>query len=66
MTAARFTVLTVALRLEQDGRLSDVEIGGAFDEVRTQDQARAVAAQIADLLTENLSRRLQARERLAA
>lgn len=59
MTAATFTVVSAALRIEQGGRVREVEVAGGFDQVRTQDQARTVGRVIGDALADNLMRRLQ-------
>lgn len=66
MTPPRYTVVEVACAIVQDGQTSHASVAGAFDEVRTQDQARAVGRQVGELLAEVLARRLQAGERLAA
>lgn len=64
MTAPAFTVVGVNVRVEQAGRIRDVEIAAAFDEVRTQDAARACARAIGDALANNLCTRLQHGESL--
>jgi hypothetical protein len=65
MTAARFTVLSVKVGLEQGGQLREVELGAAFDQVTTQDAARNVGRELGAAIGENLCRRLQHGEVLA-
>lgn len=63
-TTLAFTVVGVNVRVEQAGRIRDVEITAAFDEVRSQDAARACARAIGDFLGDNLCTRLQHGESL--
>jgi hypothetical protein len=59
MTAARMTVLSLSLIVEQGGRPHPVEIAAAFDPIRSPDAARAAGRQIGDLLGEVLDRRIR-------
>lgn len=65
MTGPAFTVAGATVRIEQNGRVREVEVAGGFDQVRSQDQARAVGRAIGDALAENLGRRLQHGEALS-
>lgn len=64
--SAPLTVVGVVIRVEQDGRIKETEFMGGFDEVRTQDAARACARAIGDGLGDELCRRLQCGEALRA
>lgn len=64
MTAPTITVVSVHLQLEQGGQLRSVQMAGGFDQVRSQDQARAVGRAIGDGLADNLAQRLQHGETL--
>lgn len=65
MTAPRFTVVSATLGVEQGGQTREVAIAAAFDEVRSQDAARAVGREIGEALGDNLCRRLQHGEGLS-
>lgn len=62
--APALTVVGVVIRVEQDGRIKETEFLGGFDQVRTQDAARACGRTIGEGLGDELCRRLQNGESL--
>lgn len=64
----RLTVLSVIVRVRHgnDDDMRSAEVAVAFDPIRTADQARSAGRAIGEVISDNLARRLQHGEDLAA